>query len=69
MDEARAVADSMLRRDGRHSLTDTRWEDAVMEAALALCEGSDPREAVHRHLAREARWRRTHLSMLMQLGA
>jgi hypothetical protein len=45
MDEAMAVANSLVKRDYRDKVAEDLWDDLVCEAALAIIEGDDPHEA------------------------
>ena len=44
MDEAIAIADSLVKRDYRKEVAEDLWDDLVCEAALAIIEGNDPIE-------------------------
>ena len=42
--QAVEVANSLTKQDQRTSVAEDLWDDLVCEAALAICEGSDPYE-------------------------
>lgn len=55
--QAKAVADSLSKQDGRTSVAEDLWDDLLCEAALAICEGNDPYEAAKAFKTRYYNWK------------